>query len=446
MTIRFEKEDSYSSTFGPDTISGEHRPLDAGITKLAGLVSFYYKYDIARRIVDVVPEEMVAPGFQVEGLDDDKELRSVWTGLRIDQSIVDALAWSRLFGKSAILAMVDDGGTLQSPVREGAKLESVRVYDKTQIEVDRYETNQRNSRYGLPKIYVIKPDSGREFKVHHSRIHVIDGNRMPPSSQEKIDSSGVSVLSPDLINAIRDYSECHRLATEILRRKQQAVWKAKNLALLCDDREGEYAARLRLAQVTDNSGVGKPIGIDADDEDYNVLNSDLGGVPEFLSMKMDRIVELSGIHEIILRNKNTGGVSASQNTALQTFYKLIDRKRKDDLHPILEFLLPFVIDEKEWTVVFEPISLPSDAEKAKILVDVAGAIDKFIANQSLDVEEARDTLEAMKLGLKLKDNPGPLPTREEAKAARDMALNPDGNNSENDDQNGENDEGAQGNS
>ena len=163
-------------------------------------------------------------------------------------------------------------------------------------------------------------------------------------------------------------------------------------------------------------------------------------------MKMDRIVELSGIHEIILRNKNTGGVSASQNTALQTFYKLIDRKRKDDLHPILEFLLPFVIDEKEWTVVFEPISLPSDAEKAKILVDVAGAIDKFIANQSLDVEEARDTLESMKLGLKLKDNPGPLPTREEAKAARDMALNPDGNNSENDDQNGENDEGAQGNS
>ena len=67
-----------------------------------------------------------------------------------------------------------------------------------------------------------------------------------------------------------------------------------------------------MAQVDDEGGVGRAIGIDATDEEYEVLNSDISGVDTFLEKKMDRIVSLTGIHEIILKNKNTGGVSASQ--------------------------------------------------------------------------------------------------------------------------------------
>ncbi|WP_312828187.1 anti-CBASS protein Acb1 family protein, partial [Escherichia coli] len=79
-----------------------------------------------------------------------------------------------------------------------------------------------------------------------------------------------------------DYDYCESLATQILRRKQQAVWKVKGLAEMCDDDDAQYAARLRLAQVDDNSGVGRAIGIDAETEEYDVLNSDISGVPEFL--------------------------------------------------------------------------------------------------------------------------------------------------------------------
>lgn len=441
-SIKDIKSDGYGTVFGPDQTSGQHQILDAAAAQIAGVSGFYYANEMARRIVDVVPEEMVAPGFQVVGLKDDKEFRSVWTGLKLDQSITDALCWARLFGESAILAMVDDGQLLSTPLTAvGAKLESIRIYEKDQIEIDKLETNQRNSRFGLPKTYTIKPASGRDFKVHYTRLHVIDGCRLPTAARDSNAGTGSSVLSPSVIKAIKDYDRCHWLATQILTRKQQAVWKAKDLAALCDDNEGVYAARIRLAQLADNSGIDKPIGIDATDEEYEVLNSDIGGVPEFISMKMDRIVELTGIHEIILRNKNTGGVSASQNTALQTFYKLIDRKRKDDLHPILEFLLPFVIDETEWSVEFEPIDLPSDSEKSTILLNVSNALDKFLANQTLEVEEVRDTLEAMNLGLKLKDNPGKLPTRDDVAAAKAQQEQAQLNNNQ-----GGNDEGQQGNS
>ncbi|WP_252351227.1 anti-CBASS protein Acb1 family protein, partial [Escherichia coli] len=91
-------------------------------------------------------------------------------------------------------------------------------------------------------------------------------------------------------------------------------------------------------------------------EEYSVLNSDIGGIDAFLDKKFDRIVALSGIHEIILKNRNVGGVSSSQNTALETFHKLIDRKRNAELLPILEFLIPFIVNADEWSVEFNPLA------------------------------------------------------------------------------------------
>lgn len=415
--MKMVKSDGYNQTFGNDDGSE-----GVGIVSFLGttgaiqdpLVQFYYENNIARRIVDVIPEEMVAPGFKVNGVSDNDAFQSEWTAKKLDAQIVDALCWSRLFGGSAILAMVNDRRNLKSQVGDGI-LESVRVYDKTQIEIAEREKNPRNVRFGLPKMYTIKPDDGLEFDVHYSRLHILDGDRIPNKLRKELKGWGVSVLSPDLVKAIKDYSNCHFLATELLKRKQQTVWKAKDLAALCDDNEGMYAARLRLAQVSENSGVGKPVGIDADDEEYDILNSDITGVPEFMTMKMDRIVELCGIHEIIIKNKNTGGVSASQNTALQTFYKLIERKRKDDLLPILEFLLGFMLNTEEWSVEFEPLSIPSDTEKAKILKDNADSVEKLVTGQVMDTEEARETLDNMNLGIKFKAGAPKLPSREEVK-------------------------------
>ena len=119
--------------------------------------------------------------------------------------------------------------------------------------------------------------------------------------------------------------------------------------------------------------------------------------------KIDRIVALTGIHEIIIKNKNTGGVSASQNTALNTFYKLIDRKREEYYRPILEFLIPFIIDEEEWSIEFEPLTVPSDKEKSEIMNKNVETIRVAYTDQMIDLKEARETLRSICPDLKIKD-------------------------------------------
>lgn len=387
----------------------------AGSYSHSTLGTFYEQDGLAKRIIDVIPEDMVTAGFTLEGLQDEAAFRSLWDEKRLNAKIIDALSWSRLFGGAAIVAIVSDGRMLKAPVAEGAMLEDIRVYDRYQVRVKKRETNARSVRYGEPVIYTISTGGDvKDYDVHYTRICIIDGERLPNDKRRQNDGWGAPILNQRLLEAIMDYNYCEELATQLLRRKQQAVWKAKGLSAICDDDDGLYAARLRLAQVDDNSGVGKAIGIDADDEEYDVLNSDISGVDAFLDKKMDRIVALTGIHEIVLRNKNTGGVSASQNTALETYHKLIDRKRKEDLKPVLEFLLPFLISEQEWSIIFNPLATPSEKDQAEILNKNVDSISKLITDQVIDSDEARDTLRAMASVLKIKDtNNIKLPEPEE---------------------------------
>lgn len=402
--VRAIKEDGYNEVFKGGKTQFKPPAFYMAANRLRTLSSFYEEDGMARRIIDVIPEEMVTPGFKVDGVKDEDDFKSRWDGMRLNKKIIEALAWGRLFGGGAILAVVADGRMLKSPVNPSAQLEDIRVYDRNQITVSERETSARSVRYGEPKIYKISPGGDiKEFYVHYTRLHIIDGDKVSNQTRHNNDGWGASVLNARLIEAIVDYNYCHELATQLLRRKQQAIWKARDLALMCDDEEGRYAARLRLAQVDDESGVGRAIGIDATDEEYEVLNSDVSGVPEFLQTKMDRIVELTGIHEIVLKNKNTGGVSASQNTALSTFYKLIDRKREEDYRPILEFLLPFMLNETEWSVVFEPLTVPSDKEKSEILKQNVESVSKAHTDQIIDLKEARDTLRSICPELKIKD-------------------------------------------
>ena len=366
---------------------------------------FYHNNGLAKKIVDVIPEEMVSPGFQLNGVSDNTKFQSEWDGLKLEPQITDALCWARLYGGSYVLAMVNDGRMLTSAAKRGKPLESIVVYDYDSVSVAEEEKNPRSPRFGKPKMYSVKPlNGGSDFNVHYTRMHYVDGERVTNKVRKLNNGAGGTVLNKSMIEAILDYDYSEYLATQLLKRKQQGVWKAKGLALICDDREGEYAARLRMAQVDANSGVGNTIGIDADDEEYTVINSDISGIPEFLSAKMDRIVALSGIHEIVLKNKNTGGVSASQNTALQTFYKLVERKRNDDYKPLLEFLLQFIVTEEDFSVEFEPLSLPTDSEKADIFKKNAEAVQGLVTDQVIDANEARDTLSAMVPELKLKGN------------------------------------------
>ena len=113
------KTDSYANIFlgGSDgsEIYGSLQNQDPTI-----LASIYANNALVRRIIDTIPETALAAGFHIDGIDDEPAFWSRWDDLEMTQNINDAWSWARLFGGSAIVAIVRDNRALTSPVREGS--------------------------------------------------------------------------------------------------------------------------------------------------------------------------------------------------------------------------------------------------------------------------------------------------------------------------------------
>lgn len=400
--------DSYDDTFRRG--DGNRGGVQFGGYALS--THYYESNAMAKRIIDIIPDEVVSPGFRVDGVKDEDEIRSAWDALDADSHIIEAMVEERLTGGSAIVALINDGKNMIKPAEPGpGKLEGLRVFTKDSVSVHSFDTNPMSVRYGKPELYRINSGvvGSQYFIIHHSRVHIFKGERVSIETRKLNNGWGGVVLTSHLIDAICDWDTANEYATKLLRRKQQGVWKVKGLDMLCDDDSGRAVARKRLAQVDDNGGVTGTIGIDADMEEYNVLNSDVGGVVDVVNSKIDRLSALTGIHEIVLRNKNTGGVSASQNTALETYYKMIDRIRNAKYKPVLEWLLPFIVKEDVWSVEFEPLSMPSAKEQAETLKLNIESLDAMLSGQALDVEEVRSSLESLSPLFKLHEG---LPKQE----------------------------------
>ncbi|QLF85354.1 terminase large subunit [Salmonella virus STSR3] len=244
--------------------------------KFRTLSDFYEEDGMARRIIDVVPEEMISRGLKL----------TAKTKKSLNQNGTHALTVNllmRLHGRVCLavqafwLCLMTTGNLHQS-----RKVQSLKALLFT-IAI-RFQLKRKLIRAVFATVSLKFTRSLRRYQifVHYTRIY-IDGERVTNRTRQQNDGWGASVLNARLIEAIVDYNYCHELATQ-LRRKQQAVWKARDLAA-CDDDDGRYAAR-RLAQVDDESGVGKAIGIDANDEEYQILNSDVTGVPEFYRRRL----------------------------------------------------------------------------------------------------------------------------------------------------------------
>ena len=63
-----------------------------------------------------------------------------------------------------------------------------------------------------------------------------------------------------------------------------------------------------------------------------------------------------------------------------------------------------MISEAEWSIEFEPLSVPSDKDKAEIMAKNVESVVKLKAEQAIDLKETRDTLRSICPDLKISDN------------------------------------------
>ena len=336
-----------------------------------------YGNALVRRIIDLPADEAVKNWIRIEGDDEDCKILQALDDLHAEEAFANALRWSRLFGGSAILMTVNDGGTFEDPLKETSitEVEGIKVYDRREVLYENLlfndDPNDRN--FGLPEWLLISPVRGTQFHVHRSRILIFDGDPLPNREREQRNGWGLPTMQ-GLVDAIRNDDHAHALAILIMERMSQSVTKLQGLVeKLCTD-DGETEVKKRLELIDFARSILNTIAIDSEDE-FELFNVSLTNVPELLDRFGLRVSALAGIPFTLLYGRSPAGMNATGESDLENFYGMVGRQQKRKLKGNLDRLTKLLQlakrgptagrELKNWAIEFEPLWMPSAKEKAE---------------------------------------------------------------------------------
>ena len=395
-------------------------------TELEGL---YEGDGFARRIIDLPAEEMVRAGYDIEGVEDDGDVRAELENIQALEKLCDALRWSALYGGSIVVMLINDGGLLEEPLNvEAAKsLEQLRVYDRWQVTHHQKYLDPNDMRFGKTQLYMVSPIEGSPYVVHESRCLVFDGTPVPDRIRERNDGWGASKLQ-QCYDQLTRFGMSHYWANQLLERAQQAVHGIPELTNLLRSPGGEALVKKRVDLVDMTRSINNTIVIDAV-ETYDLKSTALSGVADIVDRLGLALSAVTGIPESLLFGRQQGGLNSTGKSDLENWYAKIGQDQNTILLPQLDKLVTVQLHvmgkyTDYYLIKFHPLSVPSKKDTAETDYKRAQTFEILNNIGALDASEVRKMLPDEGYDI---ENPDELPegtmtAEEAAKEAADLAA------------------------
>lgn len=380
----------------------EAKSSDAELTMI-------YQNALARRIVTSPVDDCVKHWLKIDGDKDDKILQYMQT-LDVEGAFVEAGYWDRLYGRSCIFIMADDGGSPMDAVNYN-KLDSIRglvVYDKRDIIEDMSgllrNDDPNDDNFGKTEYYTICPMNGKPFDVHHSRLLMFNGETLPRRERIANNGAGLSCLD-GVIKAIRRNDTAHARALDIIERVSQAVLKLKGLSDMLMTDDGTMAVKTRLDMLDMARNILNSMAIDTED-DFQIHNMSVAGIREIIQEFQQEISGMTGIPVTILFGRSPGGENSTGAADFENYYNAVRRYQHTKMKPQLEKLIKMIQcckngptngkEYEDWQIEFNPLKEMTEREEIDIASSKAGVnktkvdtVKAMLDMQVMDAKEAR---------------------------------------------------------
>lgn len=362
------------------------------------LEALYQSEGIAKRIIDLIPNEMVRMWVTIDG-DIDGYICGKLEELNAKTKLNNLLTWSRLYGGAVMIIGANDGGDLDTPLNEAAiqAVEFLHVFDKTEVSFDAvmlYD-NPNDKKYGTPQFYKITPASAAvnsSFLVHESRVLRLDGDEIPNSIRSRYDGFGAPVLE-SIYNEVKHFGSIFAASANIVEDFVQTIMQVENLAeLIASGHDDVVLKRLEILDLSRH--VGNILLLDKE-EQYTKQSSSVAGIPELITRFGLRLAAVTGIPYTLLMGEAPSGLQATGAADIRMFYDMIASKQHDILLPVLERLVrliilshdsPFNSEPDSWHIAFNPLwqeTLNEQALTRKIIAETdAIYLDRGVVDPS----------------------------------------------------------------
>lgn len=372
-----------------------------------------WKNALARRISSLPAEAALKNGFEVEG---DKEAIIIPALERLcaTDKLIEALTWARHYGRSCIFMITDDGGTEEEPInyQRLRNIKAMQVYDGSCIQDDLsgmlINDDPFDPNFGNTEWYQITPPrSGQMLYIHHSRLLVFDGDMLPEYERILRNGAGLSCLD-GIIKAINRCETAQATGLNALERLSTALIKFENLAAMLQSNEGTELVQKRLDIIDMARNILNTIAI-SNNDDYQVFNIPLTGIPDLLDSFGLYICGLTGIPFTVLFGRSPAGLNSTGAGDLENYYNMVSGIQRRQLKPQLEKLIRTLMlcnegptngkEIKDWSIKFNALWMPTQkeqaeteklqAERQKIEIETVALLKN---NQLMDDSEARKYL------------------------------------------------------
>lgn len=387
--IRSRALDAFSNVLArlgagtPNLLEGTEYSLQRMSRDFNTLNALYRESWIVRRIIDVIPADMLKNWITItSGLDPDVEKRLSLTLRRTQliDKIKRGMQWGRLYGGAlGVMLVKHQGYDLSQPLQ----LDWIMPGDFAGLLIfDRWNGVNPSSEliedisdpdYGFPKYYTVTdPAGGGSVKIHHSRVVRFTGNTLPFWEEIAEMQWGASVVE-SIFDELRKRDNVSWNIAQLTFMANIRVLKMQDLGQLLAATDSESQAELLRTLEAQNmllNNMGMQVMDAADGLETHQYT--FGGLADCYQQF---IMDISGAAEIPvtrLFGRSPSGLNATGESDLQNYYDMIAEKQESYLRPILNKVLPpFIISTlgslpDDFDFEFDPVAEPTDKERADL--------------------------------------------------------------------------------
>jgi phage-related protein (TIGR01555 family) len=369
------------------------------IFEQAELDQLYRSDGVTRRIMDIVPAEMVRQGWEIEG-DSGQDINRKMESIRTNFNLITLLRWARLYGGALCVMGIADGLPLEEPVDERniRDIKWLHVFDRYQSfsRDGTFEKDLNSPNYGYPNVYTVNDTrTGALFYVHHSRILRVDWSLLPPR-QQNFNNGWGDPLIQSIYDELRNYSTAFANAGLIMQDFVNYTLSIPNLAELIASQCADNQVMKRLDLLNLTKGATNTMILDAE-EKYEKASTNISGIPELLDRFMLALSAVSGIPTSLLFGRSAAGLNATGDNDVRNFYDMVKQEQENKLKPVLEKLTRYIMLSKDgpfagiepdnWSVQFVPLWQNTEEQEAIVRKIVAETDAIYLDRGVLDPAE-----------------------------------------------------------
>jgi len=401
-----KRQDSWSNTYTGlgttrDKMTYSNFEIGGRITD-AELSALYNENDIAARMVNDRPKQILRQGYEVKVEDDGelgRELKKAARKLKADKHLLDTMIWGRLYGGAIMIIGADDGKDPSEPLKE-ERIRSIKflnVVDRRYVHPVTFYEDPLQPNYGEPEIYRVQAmgmNSQSTAYVHESRVLRFDGADTDAQMRRQLRGWTLSTLQRPY-EVMRDFSQAFQAAGHLLSDASQGVIKLKGLwDIIASDGKDGLVTRMQMVDMT--RSVARSLILDADGEEFSREPTSFTGIPDILDRFMMRLSAACEVPVAILLGRSAAGLNATGDSDFRAYYDSLKSSQRNELEPLLRRFYTILCAAKdsptkgevpEFEFEFAPLWQPTDGEVAAAHLQQAQADNLYLQQGVLLPEE-----------------------------------------------------------